>query len=127
GKIEGPGPRHCRKVMPPVYRRLQPLPVHRLDQYKSGGFCIATRPHAQHHLIEQLKAHTMTREYVAFVEGRSSTPKGTWRHWLQLSKDELRQHILSDRQTRARGSEAQEAITHYEVFAEYPLAGGKGF
>jgi 23S rRNA pseudouridine1911/1915/1917 synthase len=64
---------------------------------------------------------------VAFVEGRSSTPKGTWRQWLQLSKDELRQHVLSPTQAKTPGTEAQEAMTHYEVIAEYPLAGGKGF
>src|SRR5664279_4890820 len=43
------------KSMPPAYRRLQPLPVHRLDQYTSGVFCMATNPAARHHLIEQLK------------------------------------------------------------------------
>jgi 23S rRNA pseudouridine1911/1915/1917 synthase len=114
------------KSLPPAYRRLQPLPVHRLDQYTSGVFCIATSADARHHLIEQLKAHIMRREYVAFVEGRSSTPKGTWRQWLRLSKDELRQQVLSETQARAHGSEVQEAITHYEVIAEYPLASGKG-
>ena len=44
-----------------------------------------------------------------------------------MSKDELRQQIVSGTQAGARGSEVQEAITHYEVIAEYPLAGGKGF
>lgn len=112
------------KSLPPPYRRLHPLPVHRLDQYTSGVFCIATRPDARAHLIEQLRAHTMKREYVAFVEGRPGTPQGTWRQWLQLSKDELRQYILSETQAMALGTEAREAITHYEVIAEYPLAGG---
>jgi len=115
------------KSLPSAYRRLQPLPVHRLDQYTSGVFCMATNPAARHHLIEQLKAHTMKREYVAFVEGRSGTPKGTWRQWLQLSRDELHQEVLSEKQAQAAGSEAQEAITHYEVMAEYPLADGKRF
>lgn len=115
------------KSLPPAYRRLQPLPVHRLDQYTSGVFCLATNPEARHHLIEQLKAHTMKREYVAFVEGRSATPKGAWRQWLQLSRDEMRQHVLSERQARTAGPEAREAITNYEVIAEYPLAGGKAF
>ncbi|HWH70402.1 MAG TPA: pseudouridine synthase, partial [Candidatus Sulfotelmatobacter sp.] len=55
------------KTLPPAYRRLQPLPVHRLDQYTSGVFCMATNPTARGHLIEQLKAHSMKREYVAFV------------------------------------------------------------
>ena len=112
------------KSLPPAYRRLHPLPVHRLDQYTSGVFCMATGPAAREHLIGQLRAHTMKREYVAFVEGRSATLQGTWRQWLQLSADELRQHILSETQARALGTEAQEAITHYEVIAEYPLAGG---
>ena len=115
------------KSLPPAYRRLEPLPVHRLDQYTSGVFCMATNPAARHHLIEQLKAHTMKREYVAYVDGRASAPKGVWRQWLQLSRDELRQHIISDTQARAAGDDAREAITHYEVIAEYPIAGGTRF
>jgi 23S rRNA pseudouridine1911/1915/1917 synthase len=115
------------KSLPPAYRRLQPSPVHRLDKYTSGVFCIAMNPAARQQLIEQLKAHTMKREYVAYVEGRSTTPKGTWRQWLQLSEDEMRQHILSEAKATAEPSEAKEAITHYEVIAEYPLAGGQGF
>lgn len=113
------------KTLPPVYRQLRPLPVHRLDKFTSGVFCMATNPAARHHLIEQLKAHTMKREYVAYVEGRALEPKGTWRQWLQLSRDEMRQNILTESQGRAAGDEAREAITHYEVIAEYPLADGK--
>jgi 23S rRNA pseudouridine1911/1915/1917 synthase len=115
------------KSLPPAYRRLQPLPVHRLDQYTSGVFCMATNPSARLHLIEQLKAHTMKREYVAFVEGRSPTRAGTWRQWLQLSDDEMRQHIVSGTKAKSGPSEAKEAITHYEVVAEYPMADGRGF
>jgi 23S rRNA pseudouridine1911/1915/1917 synthase len=88
---------------------------------------MATSPAARRHLIEQLQAHTMQREYVAFVEGRPDTPKGAWRQWLQLSRDELRQHVLSETQAKAAASEALEAVTHYEVIAQYPLAGGARF
>ncbi len=115
------------KSLPPVYRHLQPLPVHRLDQYTSGVFCIAMNPTARQHLINQLKAHTMKRQYVAFVEGRPIAPKGTWRQWVRLSDDEMRQHILSETQARSSKSEAREAITHFEVIDEYSLAGGVGF
>lgn len=114
------------KSLPPVYGRLRPLPVHRLDQYTSGVFCMATSPAARHHLIEQLKAHTMKREYIAFVEGRANPPKGTWRQWLQLSSDELRQRVVPEAAGQAHGAEAREAVTHYEATAEYPLAGSKG-
>ena len=127
GKLKAQQRRMGGKSLPPAYRRLQLSPVHRLDQYTSGIFCIAANPAARRHLIEQLKAHTMQREYVAYVEGRAGAPKGTWRQWLQLSRDELRQRVLSDAQARAAGDEAREAVTHYEVIAEYARAGGKEF
>jgi 23S rRNA pseudouridine1911/1915/1917 synthase len=127
GKLKAQDRGIAGKSLPPSYRRLEPLPVHRLDQYTSGVFCMATHPAARHHLIEQLQEHTMKREYVAYVEGRSGAPKGTWRQWLQLSRDELRQHVLSETQAKAAGPEAREAITHYEVIAEYPMIDGKGF
>lgn len=115
------------KTLPPAYRRLEPLPVHRLDQYTSGVFCIAMNPVARGHLIEQLKAHTMQREYLAFVEGRPTARSGTWRNWLELSNDELRQHIVPAPKGKPGESEAKEAITHYEVMAEYLLPGADGF
>ena len=127
GKLKARDRSVAGRSLPPAYRRLEPLPVHRLDQYTSGVFCIATSPAARHRLIEQLKARIMKREYVAFVEGKSGAPKGTWQNWLQLSRDEMRQHVLSDNHTNAPGPEAQEAITHYEVIAEYPFRGGKDF
>jgi len=127
GKLKARERNVAGKSLPPVYRRLQPLPVHRLDQYTSGVFCMATNPAARQHLINQLKAHTIKREYVAFVEGRVSTPKGTWRQWLQLSRDELRQHVVAATAAQASSAEAREAITHYEVIAHYPIAGGKEF
>jgi len=110
------------KSLPPAYRQLKLLPVHRLDQYTSGIFCMACNPAARGHLINQLKTHTMRREYVAFVEGRSKKSTGTWRHWLVLSEDQMRQHIVTEAQARAAQSAAQESVTHYEVIAEYRLA-----
>jgi 23S rRNA-/tRNA-specific pseudouridylate synthase len=66
GKLKAQQRGVAGKSLPPVYRCLEPLPVHWLDQYISGVFCIAKNPKAQHHRIEQLKAHTMQREYVAY-------------------------------------------------------------
>jgi 23S rRNA pseudouridine1911/1915/1917 synthase len=126
GKLKAWEPGEAGRTLPPAYRKLRPLPVHRLDQYTSGVFCIALNSTARGHLIEQLKAHTMKREYVAFVEGRAPAPKGTWRHWLALSADELRQTIVPEGKAAA-AAEAKEAITHYEVITEYPLADGKRF
>src|SRR5437667_5384234 len=79
GRLKAQDRGRSGKTLPPAYRKLQPLPVHRLDQYTSGVFCIALNPTAREKLIEQLRAHTMKREYVAYVEGRPPTPRGTWR------------------------------------------------
>ena len=113
------------RSLPPPYRRLQPLPVHRLDQYTSGVFCLAMNPDARAKLIEQLKARTMTREYIAYVDGRPASPKGTWRDWLKPSPDELRQFVISAAEAKAAGDVAVQAVTHYDVIAEFPLAGTK--
>ena len=134
GKLKPRDRTIAMKSLPPAFRRLEPLPVHRLDQYTSGVFCIAVNTTSREHLIEQLKTRAMKREYVAFVEGRPPAPKGTWRQWLQLSEDEMRQRVLTEEQAKAArdrpvGSvpEVREAITHYETIKEYPLANGKGF
>ena len=44
-----------------------------------------------------------------------------------MSRDELHQEILSGTRAQAPGPEAREAITHYEVITEYPLADGERF
>src|SRR5437667_1214868 len=102
------------QLIPAAYRQLQPLPVHRLDQFTSGVFCMAMNPTARQHLIDQLSAHTMKRQYVAYVEGRLPVATGTWRNWLKLSADELRQFVIPKPEP-----EALEAITHYEVIREF--------
>lgn len=105
------------KTLPPSFRKLHPLPVHRLDQYTSGLFCIALNPAARSSLIEQVRAHTMGRQYVAFVQGRAPRPEGTWKHWLLFNRDQMRQKIVAP----GSGGGAKEAVTHYEVIDEYPV------
>ncbi len=126
GRLKGRMGRAAGKSLPPSFRRLQPLPVHRLDQYTSGVFCMALNPEARRHLIGQVRSHTMQREYVAFVEGRPRTDKGAWRHWMRLSGERMSQQIVPAAEAKAVRSGAGEAATHYEVLAVYPLAGGKG-
>lgn len=106
------------RTLPPSYRLLQPSVVHRIDYHTSGVFCMAMNPSARARLIEQVRAHTMQREYVAFAEGRPCTPKGTWRDWLKMNPDETEQTIVP-----AATDGAMESITHYEVTAEFARAG----
>jgi 23S rRNA pseudouridine1911/1915/1917 synthase len=82
---------------------------------------MAMNPPARQHLIDQLKVHTMQREYVAYVEGRATAPKGTWKNWLKPREDELRQFVVPKKDD----DKTIEAITHYEVIAEFPLTGSR--
>lgn len=110
--------RHAGTV-PPVLRRLRPMPVHRLDQHTSGLLCFAMNPTARARLIDQVRRGRFTRDYVAYVEGRPKTPRGTWRHRLELSEDEWEQKVVPGRPPSSKRTKLAEAITHYEVEREY--------
>src|SRR5262249_51641484 len=124
GRRKDQDPRFAHPPLPREWLRLEPLPVHRLDQYTSGLFCLAMNPTARAHLIEQVRNHTMTREYIAFVEGKPLTSVGTWRNWLRLSADQTRQCIVKGPRSESEAAAVQEALTHFEIMAQYALRGG---
>jgi 23S rRNA pseudouridine1911/1915/1917 synthase len=115
------------RTLPPVFRAMELLPVHRLDQYTTGLLCIACNPIARARLIAQLKEHRIHREYVAFVEGRPSETRGTWRDFLSLSPDELQQRVVTAASSESSSSRTQEAVTHYEVLETYSVANSGRF
>lgn len=89
---------------------LQPLPVHRLDQYTSGLLCIAMNEEARGRLIDQLRSHAFLREYIAYADGEAPQPEGSWRHFMQLDASGMSQSIVDE---DCPG--ATEAVTHYSV------------
>ena len=84
--------------------------VHRLDKDTSGLLAVAKTPAAQTHLVRQLQARTVTREYLAVTHGRIArggrieAPIG--RHPVKRT----RMAVV------ARG---RPAVTHYEVIERY--------
>ena len=121
GRLRAIGGATARHRLPPSFAHLTPQPVHRLDQFTTGALCLAMNPTARARLIEQFQTHRASRQYVAFVDGRPKTPRGTWRHWLRFDDDNLRQHVLSERAAREAGDDAQESVTHYEVIEEFTI------
>ena len=95
-------------------KRLIPLPVHRLDQYTSGLICFAMNPKARESLVQQVRSHSFLREYLAIGEGELAQKRGQWRSWFILDDEGMYQSIF---ETKEPG--ATEAISHYEVVAEY--------
>lgn len=56
---------------------LRPGIVHRLDQDTSGALVVAKTERAYLSLIEQFKAHTVTKQYLALVYGSFRTSRGS--------------------------------------------------
>jgi 23S rRNA pseudouridine1911/1915/1917 synthase len=89
---------------------IEPLPVHRLDQFTSGLLCIAFSASAREGLIEQLRSHKFLREYIAYANGDAPAPSGTWRNFLALGPGGYHQHVVDP-----KTPDAVEAVTHYKV------------
>lgn len=86
---------------------LRPGIVHRIDKDTSGILVIAKNDRAHNALAEQLKNHSMNREYLALVEGRLKTESGTIQTNLGRNpKDRLKYAVVK---------EGKRAVTHYKV------------
>ena len=89
--------------------------VHRLDRPVGGLVALARTGKAAARLSEQLRAHTMRRDYLAVVRGAAIAQTGTLRNWLQ--KNDTTGSVLCV----AQGApDAQEAVLHWEKLAEDP-------
>lgn len=83
--------------------------VHRLDRPVGGLVAFARTSKAASRLSEQLRTHTMHRDYLAVVEQGETLPdEGTLHDWLQKTDNGVR--------AASSGAEgAQEARLHYRV------------
>jgi 23S rRNA pseudouridine1911/1915/1917 synthase len=80
--------------------------VHRLDKDTSGLMVVARTEEAQTHLVRQLQARTMGREYVALVHGRVAGP-GT------VDRPVGRDARVPVRMSVDRPVAPKHAVTHY--------------
>ena len=95
---------------------IRPGIVHRIDKDTSGLLCVAKNDNAHHFLAEQLKDHTMAREYMALVRGVIKENSGTVE--MPIGRDK------NNRQKMAVTKEGKPAITHFSVverFANHTL------
>lgn len=93
---------------------IEPLPVHRLDQFTSGLLCVAFNDSAREGLIQQLRSHEFLREYIAFANGETTADSGTWRNHLVLGPSGYHQQVAGP-----NTPEAVEAVTHFKVERQF--------
>ena len=90
---------------------IRPGIVHRIDKDTSGLLCVAKNDNAHHFLAEQLKDHTMAREYMALVRGVINENSGTID--MPIGRDK------KDRQKMAVDKDGKPATTHFQVVRRF--------
>lgn len=83
--------------------------VHRLDREASGLLVFARNLGALHALQGQLRAHRLTRRYLAIVEGRLAQEAGTFDRALAGDGTRERRHVAKP------GESGRPAVTHFRV------------
>ena len=90
---------------------IRPGIVHRIDKDTTGILVVAKNDKAHNFLSDQLRDHSMKREYFALVEGRIKEDNGVIDKPLgRNKKDRLKIGIIPD---------GRRAVTHYEVLERF--------
>lgn len=90
---------------------LRPGIVHRIDKDTSGALVVAKNDRAHNSLAAQLKDHSMTRSYLALVEGVIKDDEGTVNEPIgRHPKDRIKMEIVES---------GKKAITHYKVIERF--------
>ncbi|MBP2031448.1 23S rRNA pseudouridine1911/1915/1917 synthase [Clostridium algifaecis] len=85
--------------------------VHRIDKDTSGILVVAKNDNSHNKLAEQLKDHSMTREYIALVEGVLKEEKGTIdKPIARHPKDKIKMAVVLN---------GKRAVTHYSVIERF--------
>ena len=106
--LEKPGSISVLSILREHYQSQSIYAVHRIDQKTSGILVLAKSEKAREEIDKIFKNHDLIREYLAIVEGRLSTPKGTW-------ESRLVEHTPFEVRVTTNPQKGRLSITHYEV------------
>ena len=102
---------HCKDKLSSINGVIRPGIVHRIDKDTSGLLMIAKNNNAHNSLAEQLKDHSITREYEFICHGVVKEDKITVDKPLGRNpKDRLKMAIVKD---------GKHAVTHFEVIQRF--------
>lgn len=103
---------HCPDSLSGINGVARPGIVHRIDKDTSGLLMVAKNDAAHNCLAKQVKDHTVCREYEAVVRGHLKQQTGT-------IDAPIGRHPVKRKQMTVTDKNARNAVTHYEVVAEY--------
>lgn len=103
---------HCKGRLSSINGVIRPGIVHRIDKDTSGILLVAKTDAAHLSLAEQIKEHSVKREYVALLDGVIKHENGTVNKPIGRSEKDRKKMAITMRNSR-------NAITHYEVLERY--------
>ena len=98
---------HCKGSLSGINGVMRPGIVHRIDKNTSGLLVVAKNDSAHNFLAEQIKEHSLTREYEAVVYGNLKNDSGT-------VDAPIGRHPVKRKQM-AVVEGGRNAVTHYSV------------
>lgn len=108
---------HCGDRLSGINGELRPGILHRIDKDTSGLLLVAKDDKAHLGLSEQIKAHSLTREYICLVHGRIKEDSGTIDAPIGRDEKDRKKMTITHKNSK-------EAVTHFfveERFDKYTL------
>ena len=100
---------HCEGQLSGIGGVARPGIVHRIDKDTSGLLVVAKNDKAHEGLARQFKAHSISRRYLAIVNGVPDKASGTVETWIGRADGDRKKMAV---QPEGRG---KRAVTHYRV------------
>lgn len=103
---------HCRDSLSGINGVMRPGIVHRIDMDTTGSLLVCKNDEAHRILAEQLKEHTIRREYHAIVYGNIKEDTGT-------VDAPIGRHPTDRKKMSINHKNGKQAVTHYEVLERF--------
>lgn len=103
---------HCKGKLSGINGVARPGIVHRIDKDTSGLLLVAKNDVAHVSLSEQIKSHTLDREYRAVIHGHLKEREGIVDAPIGRSLNDRKKMCVTEKNSK-------NAVTHYEVLEEY--------
>ncbi|MBQ2890542.1 MAG: RluA family pseudouridine synthase [Clostridia bacterium] len=104
---------YCPDSLSGINGEKRPGILHRIDKDTSGLLLVAKNDIAHKSLSEQIKAHSLTREYRALVHGNIKEDEGT-------INAPIGRHPVNRKKMAITEKNSREAITHFKVLERFP-------
>lgn len=103
---------YCKEDLSGINGVMRPGIVHRIDMDTTGSLIVCKNDFAHQNIAEQLKEHTIKREYHAIVHGVLKEDEGT-------IDAPIGRHPIERKKMSINYKNGKEAVTHYKVIKRF--------